>query len=87
MTKTRIIGWIALAVCVIGYGAMAAILIAAKSELIQPGLAMLLAATSALIGEAGLWVGAACLGLTIFKKRKAMIDRFLARRRSALPQG
>ena len=86
MTKTRIIGWTALLVCVIGYGGMGAILIAAKSDLIQPGLAMVLAAASALIGEAGLWVGAACLGLTIFKKRKAMIDRFLARRRGAQPQ-
>lgn len=86
MTKTRFIGWTALVVCVIGYGGMAAILIAAKSDLISPGLAMVLAAGSALIGEAGLWVGAACLGLTIFRKRKAMIDRFLARQRGALPQ-
>ena len=37
-------------------------------------------AVLALIGECGLWVGAACLGLTLFKKRKAMLDRLLRRR-------
>ena len=86
MTKTRIIGWTAMAACGLGYSGMAAILIAAKADLITPTMAMLFAAVSALVGEAGLWVGAACLGLTIFKKRKALIDRLLARRRTGLPQ-
>jgi hypothetical protein len=36
-----------------------------------------------LIGEIGLWVGAACLGLTLFKKRKAMLNRLLGRRPAA----
>lgn len=87
MTKTRMIGWTALAVCALGYGGMAAILLAAKAEAIAPTTAVLFAAVAALIGEGGLWVGAGCLGLTIFKKRKALIDKLLARRRSAVPQG
>ncbi len=86
MTKTKMIGCAAMAVCVLGYGGMAAVLIAAKADVIAPTMAVLFAAVAALIGELGLWVGAGCLGLTIFKKRKAMIDRLLARRRSAAPQ-
>ena len=27
----------------------------------------------------GLWVGAGCLGLTLFKKRKAMLDKLFRR--------
>ena len=38
---------------------------------------------AAVIGEIGLWVGAGCLGLTLFKKRKAMFDRLF--RRKAAP--
>ena len=34
----------------------------------------------AVIGEIGLWVGAGCLGLTLFKKRKAMFDRLFRRK-------
>lgn len=86
MTRTKMIGCAALVVCALGYGAMAAVLLAAKADMIEPAMAVLLAAVSALIGEAGLWVGAGCLGLTLFKKRKAMIDRFMARRRTAVPQ-
>lgn len=86
MTKTKLIGCAALVVCALGYGGMAAVLLAAKADMIAPTMAVLLAAVAALIGEGGLWVGAGCLGLTLFKKRKAMIDRLLARRRSAVPQ-
>jgi len=86
MTKTKMIGCAALVVCALGYGAMAIVLLAAKADMIEPAMAVLLAAVSALIGEGGLWVGAGCLGLTLFKKRKAMIDRFMARRRTAVPQ-
>lgn len=86
MTKTRMIGCAAMAVCVLGYGGMAAVLIAAKADAITPAMAVLFAAIAALIGEAGLWVGAGCLGLTLFKKRKAMIDRLLARHRPVTPQ-
>ena len=36
---------------------------------------------AALIGEIGLWVAAGCLGLTIFKRRKALFDRIMRRGR------
>ena len=42
--------------------------------------AALAAAGLAVVGEVGLWVGAGCLGLTLFKKRKAMLNRLLGRR-------
>lgn len=82
LTHTRMIGFSAMAVCVLGYGGMAIALTLGKTEVLTPTHSVLAAAVSALIGEIGLWVGAACLGLTLFKKRKAMLDRLL-RRKSA----
>ena len=32
-----------------------------------------------LIGEIGLWVGAGCQGLTLFKTRQAMLDKLFRR--------
>ena len=43
------IGCAALVVCALGYGAMAAVLLAAKADMIEPAMAVLLAAVSALI--------------------------------------
>jgi len=47
------------------------------------GAVLGLAAVAALIGEIGLWVGAGCLGLTLFKKRKALFDRVIGRKAPA----
>ena len=54
-------------------------LLAGKMDYLDMTHAALLAAVAALIGEIGLWVGAGCLGLTLFKKRKAMLDKLLGR--------
>jgi len=81
MTKTRMIGWSAMAICGLGYASCAAIAVLAKLEILDTTPALLLGAIAALIGEGGLWVAAGCLGLTIFKKRQALFDRVFRRRK------
>ena len=80
LTRTRMIGFAAMAVCVLGYGGIAVALILGKTEVLTTTQSVIAAGISAVIGEIGLWVGAACLGLTLFKKRKAMLDRLLGRK-------
>ena len=79
LTKTRLIGFAAMGVCALGYTGMGLALLAGKLEHIDMTHAALLAAVAAVIGEIGLWVGAGCLGLTLFKKRKAMLDKLFRR--------
>jgi hypothetical protein len=81
MTKTRIIGWSAMAVCGLGYASCAVIAVLAKTGALDTTMALLFGAIAALIGEGGLWVAAGCLGLTIFKKRQALFDRVFRRRK------
>ncbi|MFZ4165606.1 hypothetical protein [Brevundimonas sp. NPDC058933] len=80
LIKTRLIGFAAMGVCVLGYTGMGLALLAGKLEHLDMTHAALLAAVAALIGEIGLWVGAGCLGLTLFKKRKAMLDKLFGRK-------
>ena len=80
LTKTRLIGFAAMGVCVVGYTGMGLALLAGKLDYLDMTHAALLAAVAALIGEIGLWVGAGCLGLTLFKKRKAMLDKLFGRK-------
>lgn len=79
LTKTRLIGFAALGVCAVGYTGMGLALLAGKLDYLDMTYAALFAAVAALIGEIGLWVGAGCLGLTLFKKRKAMLDKLFRR--------
>ena len=79
LTKTRLIGFAAMGVCALGYTGMGLALLAGKLGHLDMTHAALLAAVAALIGENGLWVGAGCLGLTLFKKRKAMLDKLFRR--------
>lgn len=79
LTKTRLIGFAALGVCAVGYTGIGLALLAGKMDYLDMTYAALLAAVAALIGEIGLWVGAGCLGLTLFKKRKAMLDKLFRR--------
>ena len=80
MTRTKMIGGAALVVCALGYTGAGAMILATRLTEIETKTAVLTAAASATIGEMGLWVAAACLGLTIFRKRKAMLDRLFRRR-------
>ena len=83
MSKTKIIGWTAMVFCVLGYGGFTAAVVAAKLEYLTLTQAALIGGPLAVVGEIGLWVGAGCLGLTLFKRRKAMFDRLF--RRKATP--
>ena len=80
LTKTRLIGFVAMGVCAIGYTGMGLALLAGKLDYLDMTHAALLAAAAAVIGEIGLWVGAGCLGLTLFKKRKALFDKVMGRK-------
>ena len=80
LTRIRLIGFIAMGVCAIGYAGFALALLAGKLDYLDMTHAALLAAAAAVIGEIGLWVGAGCLGLTLFKKRKAMLDKLFGRK-------
>ncbi len=79
MTRTKMIGWTAMTACVLGYGGFAILLLLGKMGHMSMTQAVLLGGAAGVVGEIGLWVGAACLGLTLFKKRKAAVDRFVAR--------
>jgi hypothetical protein len=83
MTRTRLIGFFAMAVCATGYIGGGLALLAGKTDQIEMTHAAIAGAALLLIGEIGLWVGAACLGLTLFKRRKAMLNRLLGRRPAA----
>ncbi|WP_231576630.1 hypothetical protein [Brevundimonas sp. KM4] len=83
LTRTRLLGFVAMAVCAIGYIGGGLALLAGKTDQIEMTHAAIAGAALLLIGEIGLWVGAACLGLTLFKKRKAMLNRLLGRRPAA----
>ena len=89
MTKTRIIGFTAMGVCVLGYAGMGLFILLAKLGHVGTGVAVAGALASGTVGEIGLWVGAGCLGLTIFKKRKALFDRIFRRgaRNESAPAG
>lgn len=83
LTRTRLIGFIAMGVCAIGYIGGGLALLAGKTDQIEMTDAAIAGAALLVIGEIGLWVGAGCLGLTLFKKRKAMLNRLLGRRPAA----
>lgn len=85
MSKLKTIGWTAMLVCILGYGGSVLTVVAAKMDYLALTTVQtaVTAGGLAVIGEIGLWVGAGCLGLTLFKRRKAMFDRIF--RRKAAP--
>ena len=85
MTRTKIIGIAAVVAAVVGYGGMAAAIAAAKFEVLAPAHAVFAAIGLGLVGEAGMWIAAACLGWTLFKGRRAFLDRLMGRKAAAPP--
>jgi hypothetical protein len=79
LNRTRLIGFVAMGVCVVGYSGMGLALLLGKLGHMDMIQAAIWAAVAGIIGEIGLWVGAACLGLTLFKKRTAMLNRLFGR--------
>lgn len=79
MNRTRMIGWTAFAVCILGYGAFTAMVVLAKMGDVPMREALLIGGPAAVIGEIGLWVAAGSLGWSLFRKRKALFDRVFRR--------
>ena len=79
LNRTRLIGFAAMGICVVGYSGMGLALLLGKLGHMDMVQAAIWAAIVGIIGEIGLWVGAACLGLTLFKKRTAMLNRLFGR--------
>ena len=79
MKRTKMIGWTALAACLLGYGTFTAMVVLNRMGEIPMRETLLIGGPAAVIGEIGLWVAAGCLGWSLFRKRKAMIDRVFRR--------
>ncbi len=80
MTRTKMIGWTAFAFCLLGYGAFTAVVVLNRMGEITMRDSLLIGGPAAVIGEIGLWVAAGCLGWSLFRKRKALIDRVFRRK-------
>ena len=80
MPRTKLIGFSALAVCLLGYGGFALTIVLRKMDLLETSQVLMIGVPSALIGEIGLWVAAGALGWSIFKGRKALMDRLFRRK-------
>lgn len=75
MTRTKMIGWTAFSVCILGYGAFTAIVVLNRMGELEMRETLLFGGPAAVAGEIGLWVAAGCLGWSLFKRRKALFDR------------
>lgn len=83
-TRVRVVGYAAFAACAIGYAGFLAVIIALKTGVLGTAAALAIGGVFAVVGEVGLWVGAACLGLGLYTRRKEKIARFFASVRAAL---
>jgi hypothetical protein len=79
MSRARIIGFSALALCILGYGASIATFALYRLDRIDLSQMLWIGGPAAILGEIGLWSAAACLGWTIFKRRRAILDRVFRR--------
>ena len=82
MARTKMIGWTAFAMCILGYGAFTAIIVLNRMGELSMREALLFGGPAAVAGEIGLWVAAGCLGWSLFKRRKALFDRVFRRART-----
>jgi len=79
VNRTKLIGWTAFVVCILGYGAFAAILVLNQMDRLDMREVLLFGGAAAIIGEIGLWIAAGSLGWSLFRKRKAFFDRVFHR--------
>ncbi len=84
MPRIRLIGWSAFAACILGYGAALASFVLYRLDRMEMSQALWIGGPAAVVGEIGLWVAAGCLGWTMFKGRKAIIDRIFRRKPGAV---
>jgi hypothetical protein len=80
MPRAKLIGWTALAVCILGYGSFVLAVALGKMDVLETRHVLMIGVPSAVVGEIGLWIAAGALGWSIFRGRKALIDRFLRRK-------
>ena len=80
MNRTRMIGWTAFAACILGYGTFTALVVLNLMGESPRRDLLLIGGPAAVIGEIGLWVAAGCLGWSLFRKRKAVLDRVFRRK-------
>ena len=80
MTRTKMIGWTAFAFCLLGYGVFIAVVVLNLTGEISRRELLLIGGPAAVIGEIGLWVAAGSLGWSLFRKRKALLDRVFRRK-------
>lgn len=81
--KIRTIGFVAFGFCVIGYAGFVAAFFAIKASYISMALGLTLAGIFGVIGEAGLWIGAACLGLGLYARRREKLARWFGRMKAS----
>ena len=80
MTRTKIIGLVAVTVAIVGYGSFLGSVVLGKMDILTTAQVLWVGVPLAFVGEAGLWVAAGCLGWSLFKGRKALMDRIFRRR-------
>jgi len=76
--KTLLVAYTAFAACALGYGGFLAVIFALKAEVISTAMAITVGGVFAIVGEVGLWVGAASLGLSLYTRRKEKLARFFS---------
>lgn len=81
--KLRTMGFIALGFCAFGYAGFVAAFFAIKASHISMTLGLTLAGIFGVIGEAGLWIGAACLGLGLYARRREKLARWFGRMKAS----
>lgn len=81
--KLRTIGFVALGFCALGYAGFVASVFAIKADMITMTAGLAIAGVFAIVGEAGLWIGAASLGLSFYARRRDRVARFFGRVKSA----
>ena len=77
--RLKIFGAIAFGFCAVGYLGFLLVVLAIKAKTITMGTGIALASIFAVMGEGGLWVGAACLGLGLYTRRRESIARLRAK--------
>ncbi|WP_292054328.1 MULTISPECIES: hypothetical protein [unclassified Brevundimonas] len=77
--RLRTFGFIALGFCALGYAGFVASFFAIKASYVSMAVGLTMAGVFGVVGEAGLWIGAACLGLSFYARRREKLARWFGR--------
>lgn len=77
--RLKLFGIIAFGFCAVGYLGFLLVVLALKAKTISVATGIAMASVFAVMGEGGLWVGAACLGLGLYTRRRESLARMRAR--------